>query len=213
MKDKIAIIFITLVVFLGGLITGVWTQKIRPSTPPRIPIFGEFLGNRFDMPAPSQEEMEKMEKEMEAVKPEMETYMKKISGIQDDFREKVRNVLREDQKPKWDTLVQKRKEMESVLFPRDQRNKGKSGPFFSRGENPMPMHEPQFMAGRHMDMDFMGIMIYKPILERLSKDLSLDSNQQTHIEKLLHERRQKIIELVDQTPPPSISMGMEHRPQ
>jgi len=53
-------------------------------------------------------------------------------------------------------------------------------------------------------MNFIGIVIYKPVLERLSVDLGLDSTQRTQVETFLRERREKLIELIDNTPPPSL---------
>lgn len=203
MKDKFSIILITVILFVGGLITGIWTQKIRPTPPPHIPIMGEFMGDHFNMPAPSPEEIKKME----ALKPQMEAFKNKIENIQADFRGKVKNVLSEDQKPKWNALVEKLKEIKGLMD--ENRMEDKKIPFFGK--------EPPEHIRRHMFMDggpeFFGVMIYKPVLEKLSVELNLDSNQKKLIEALLHERRQNIINLIDSTPPPSMAMEMEHPPR
>jgi uncharacterized membrane protein len=208
MRDKIVVILITLAVFLGGLITGVWTQKVRPSPPPPIPVLGELFGDRFAMHSPSPEEIARMEKKMEALKPEMDAFVKRMSDMQADFREKVRTVLREDQKKKWDMLIEKR-EATGAMWSGNENNKGREE-LRDQPRMPFPGH---MFAGKHDDMDFVAIMIYKPLLEKLSKELGLDSGQREQVESLLRERRQKIIELVDLTPPPSIGMRMgRHMP-
>ena len=42
MTDQIKIVATTLIVFAGGLIIGVWTQRTQPAPPPPIPVMGEF---------------------------------------------------------------------------------------------------------------------------------------------------------------------------
>ena len=198
MRDKLSVIIITVVIFVGGLVTGIWTQKVRPSPPPRIPFFGELIGGRFQPPTP--EEIEQMDKKMENLRPQMEAYRKKMSAMENDFREKIRNVLREEQRPRWDALVEKQKEMDNMFL-----SMGREGNGSRRRHDGFPgsFREP-------MLLDFMGIIIYKPMLEKLSKELSLDSGQIPRIEEIIREYRQKIIQFVDENPPPSLSIKAEH---
>jgi hypothetical protein len=53
---------------------------------------------------------------------------------------------------------------------------------------------------------FVSMVIYRPLLEHFTEDLSLDDNQQKQLKDLLVDRRNKLITLVDETPPPSFKL-------
>ena len=53
---------------------------------------------------------------------------------------------------------------------------------------------------------FVSMVIYRPTYEHLSEDLTLDQQQQHQLMDLLIERRNKLLALVDATPPPSFKL-------
>lgn len=180
MKNNIVIILITLAVFVGGLVMGIITQQHKKGSfqfpvPPMSEFANghgqpDFLHTGHDRPD--------MEEHVKQVRAEIDAFAGKMDAIHEDFRKKVNTILKQEQKEKWNVLIDRRKNNKHF---------------------PMPM-EPH----RRGDMNFIGVIIYKPALERISADLNLDSAQKQQVEKFLRERREKTIELIDNTPPPSI---------
>ena len=181
MKHNIVVIALTLAVFMSGFVVGVMSQRHKPGRfPMPVPAMGEFAGMHDGMepPPPRECDMPKSEEEMKAVRADMDAFKVKMDSIHEDFRAKVNGVLKEEQKAKWGALIDKRRE-----------------------GGPPPVHMAPHRRG---DMNFIGMVIYKPVLERLTADLKLDSAQRTQVEELLKERREKTIALIDVTPPPSL---------
>jgi hypothetical protein len=51
------------------------------------------------------------------------------------------------------------------------------------------------------------MVIYRPVLDRLTTKLNLDDKQHAQLQALLIERRNRLLALVDTTPPPSFQLG------
>jgi hypothetical protein len=51
------------------------------------------------------------------------------------------------------------------------------------------------------------MIIYRPVYERLVEDLTLTDDQQQKLKALLVERRNKLLALTDNFPPPSFKVG------
>ena len=47
----------------------------------------------------------------------------------------------------------------------------------------------------------MGVINYKPALERMSRELALNDKQKAQVEKIMAERRDAVLKFVDQNPP------------
>lgn len=181
MKENIQVVIITVVLFLGGLLTGVWTQKTKPAPPPPMPFLGELAGGKPGdrMPPPSDSEIKAMQAEAEKMKPQREAFENKLRAIQDDARAKIGEVLKPDQKAKFEEF-----------------KKGHAGPSPSAG-GPPPFPGPEFL----------GLVMYKPQLDRITSDLGLDASQRGQVEEILRVRRQAVMELLDNNPPPSLMIG------
>ena len=48
----------------------------------------------------------------------------------------------------------------------------------------------------------MGVIMYKPALKRMSRELALNEKQKAQVEKIMAERRDAFLKFVDQNPPP-----------
>jgi len=48
----------------------------------------------------------------------------------------------------------------------------------------------------------MTVIVCKPALERMSRELALNDKQKVQVEKIMAERRDAFLKFVDQNPPP-----------
>jgi hypothetical protein len=193
MSERLQVVAITVAVFVAGLLVGVWTQRARPMPPPPIRLMGEFGppgSGAFSPPSPPPPWMlgfgsgppispEQMSVRIEVLQPQIEAFRKSIGAIENDFRNRLDAILSVDQRHKLDDLRQ------SVPLP------------------PGPMPGCAGEAGN----PFIPMVIYRPVLERLGEVLALDEKQRNQLKALLVERRNRLLTLVDQTPPPSFKLG------
>lgn len=192
MKDTLRIVVLTLVVFGAGLLTGIWTQHIhRFPSPPMGPL-GEispdfrpwghdFSGHpHFPMSA---EKAAEIQAEMDKIRPEVEAFQQKLRTIESDFRTKLEAMLTPDQRK---------------LMP-------PAPPLPGDGDKNGP-----FQFGSHFQGPLEGLAIFTiitPLQEFLTTNLKLTDAQQATLKQLLLDRRQRFLELVDATPPPSLKLG------
>ena len=191
MRGNVLVVLATVVLFLAGLFVGVWTQRTRPVPPPPLGPMGEFQ-HQGSLPAPAVHRQpwfvggngsggspsispQDLRKRLEGIIPQIADFQQKVDAIEEQFRTAFDAILTPDQKQKLDTI---RKRLAS--FP-----------------DPLPGCAPG------MGPIFVSMVIYRPTFEHLSADLTLDDKQQHQLMDLLTERRNKLLALVDATPPPS----------
>jgi|GEM_PF-3101362 len=214
MKDQAKVAFATALVFTAGLLIGVWTQRSRPIPPPPIGVMGEFgvrtdggseapfgsrqmtiirpgspggrapgfTGQRVFPPPPMMiarnVSPDHVREAFETMMPKIRAFKEKVDSIEDQFRESLQKILRADQRQK---LRQFKEESPGPVgaFP----GCIEPGPFFTT------------------------MIIYRPLLENLTAQLNLDAIQQEQLKQLLIDRRNRLLALVDETPPPSLDIG------
>jgi hypothetical protein len=208
MKENLHVVIITVLLFGAGLFTGVWTQRVKPAPPPPVPFMGEFGGARGhggegERALPSPERAREMREQMEAQRPQIEAFQAKMEAIEKAFRARLEAILKPEQKARFAQVLP---------HPGGPQGAPPEGP--GRGEPPMggpqgpregpgmagPGHGP---AGGPGGPGFMGWVVYKPALERLSSELGLDAKQKAQAEELFKQRRAELLNLVDTAPPPS----------
>ncbi|HUY29082.1 MAG TPA: hypothetical protein VMV27_16850 [Candidatus Binataceae bacterium] len=195
MNDRLQTIVITVALFLSGLLVGVWTQRSRPFPPPPIPLMGEFAGPRvlgesrhhhfhhfwhegyFGRGDLSPEEMRR---KLAALEPQIQAFKSNIAGIEGDFRKGFDAILTPAQKSKLDDIE-----------ARHHRH---------FGAGPMPG-----CAGE-LGTPLIPIVIYRPLLDRMTGMLALTPAQHDQLESLLAERRTRFLKFVDDNPPPSFHL-------
>jgi len=197
MKDVVRIGLLTLVVFAAGLFAGIWTQRLRPLPPPTMPPLGEMSRFHHDdhrhegkedgkggwdrkdhFPFPP-EKAEEMKAAMARIEPQIKAFEEKLGAMETDFRAKFEATLTPEQKKQFEEKA------------------------------PPPFNAPGGPSNRMMG-PLGGIAFFTiiaPGLEHMSKDLALTPDQQAKLKALLIERRQKFLDLVDTTPPPSLELG------
>jgi hypothetical protein len=193
MRDSLWVILITVALFFSGLLVGIWTQKVRPMPPPPFGPMSEFGGQAFPgFPGPppglprwvqsSPNEPPpspgEIRRRMAVLEPQVEAFQKNVDAIEQQFRSSFEAILNADQKHKFE----------------DIKNRIANLP------DPLPG------CGPIMGPVFVSMVIYRPLLEHFAEDLSLDDNQQKQLKDLLIDRRNRLITLVDETPPPSFKL-------
>jgi hypothetical protein len=118
---------------------------------------------------------QEIRKQMAILMPQIADFQQKVDAIEQQFRISFNTILSADQKQKLDTITKR-----LASFP-----------------DPLPGCAPG------MGPIFVSMVIYRPTFEHLSEDLTLDDKQQHALMDLLTERRNKLLALVDATPPPS----------
>jgi hypothetical protein len=202
MKGNIQIIVTTVALFVAGLLVGIWTQRTRPFPPPPFPPMGEFgrphgpgFGEMFPPPPPmlfgnsgapeGPPSPDEMRKRMTFLRPQIAQFQQRLDSIEDNFRNSLGAILNPTQRQKLDEI----KKRVAALPP------------------PMPG------CGSEMGPVFVSMVIYRPLYDRMSADLGLDERQQQQLKQLLIERRNELLALVDNTPPPSFRFGEVVKPQ
>jgi hypothetical protein len=196
MSERLQVVVVTIAVFAAGLLAGIWTQRMRPMPPPPLSPMGEFgppgFGPGGFAPAPPPPRWmlgfghgppispRQMRARIEALQPQIEAFRKSVAAIESDFRGKLNAMLSADRKHKLDEL---------------------------RQSMPPPPLGPMPGCAGEAGNPFIPMVIYRPVLERLGEELMLDEKQREQLKTLLIERRKRLLELVDRTPPPSFSLG------
>ena len=110
--------------------------------------------------------------------PQIADFQQKVDAIEQRFRTSFNAILTPDQKQKLDMITKR-----LASFP-----------------DPLPGCAPG------MGPIFVSMVIYRPTLEHLSEDLTLDDKQRQQLKDLLTTRRDSLLALVDATPPPSFKL-------
>lgn len=192
MSDRLQTIIITVVLFASGLLAGVWTQRTRPFPPPPIPLMGEFAGPRmlgefphhhfhhFGREGAERVSPDDMRRELAALDPQIKAFQANLANIESDFRRQFAAILTPAQKTKLDEMI-----------ARHERH-------FSKGLMPG-------CAGE-LGTPLVPIVIYRPLLDRMTERLALTSQQHDQLETLLVERRTRFLKFIDDNPPPSFHL-------
>ena len=194
MRGNIVVVLATVALFVAGLFVGVWTQRSRPVPPPPVGPMGEFgqanhpgfaaapatrrqpwfVGGTGQGSHPPVSPQE-IRNQISRIMPQIADFQQKVDAIEQRFRTSFDAILTPDQKQELDTITKR-----LASFP-----------------DPLPGCAPG------MGPIFVSMVIYRPTLEHLSEDLTLDDKQRQQLLELLTARRNNLLALVDATPPPS----------
>jgi len=118
--------------------------------------------------------------------PEMKAYAEKLRSVGEPFKTKIEAFLTAEQQEKLTSLHQGARGAADI-GSQDEKEpgfKGKEGKG-PRGRDPL-----------------MTVIVCKPALERMSRELALNDKQKVQVEKIMAERRDTFLKFVDQNPPP-----------
>ncbi len=215
MKEQLHIVLITVGLFAGGLLTGIWTQKTRPLPPPPAEVLGEFgpfapramrtgSGGASFGPvaiarfAPGHAgAVVGVARDIAQLEPRIEQFQGALDSIEQRFRAKVGKLLRPEQQQKLAAL----ESAPATRLPDDFPPPPLPPPdadakYFVRFRAPFPP------GGWLM----MSMIIYQPALEHLTRELTLDPAQRSALQQLMVERRTELLALIDKDHPPTLDL-------
>jgi len=193
MRGNVLVVLATVALFVAGLFVGVWTERSRPVPPPPVGPMGEFQHPAGSMPAPARQPWfvsangpggrqpispQELRRALQGIIPQITDFQQKVDAIEQQFRTAFNAILTPEQKQKLNAITKR-----LASFP-----------------DPLPGCAPG------MGPIFVSMVIYRPTYEHLSEDLALDDQQQHQLMDLLIQRRNKLLALVDATPPPSFKL-------
>lgn len=194
MTQRVFVALLTVGVFLAGYFSRVWTEP-RVSVPPApAGLAKELVRNE---PAASgkkgdrQLDRAKLIAELQKLRPHIDAYSTQVNEIFAEFDREFFQLLTAAQKEKF-TVNQKKKAERDAKKLADR--------------SPLSDEDIQRAKDRPMTSMYWNCVV-NPHLEWMTKEYSLDTNQQTSVRALLALRRNKFIALLDATEPPSVRLS------
>ncbi|PTY01220.1 hypothetical protein [Opitutus sp. ER46] len=203
MKQRVLIAVLTLLGFAAGFAARLLTES-GPNVPPPPTPGTEFVrsGNGAGQaenkerrsPTYSEKDRTRLLTDIQKIRPQIETYRVRIDQIGDEFERDVLAILDPEQRQKFEARLKKNAE---------RRAKGEK----EAAETTTLSDEQIFRLQQEPLWNALWNVAINWRLERLTRDYKLDDQQQARVRVLLQQRREKFLELVDATPPPSIMLS------
>ncbi|MDO8539821.1 MAG: hypothetical protein Q7S40_05215 [Opitutaceae bacterium] len=195
MTQRLFIALLTVIVFVAGYATRAWTSRSQHVPPPPAALANEYataVSSRADGKYKSAElDRAKLVAEIEKIRPQIEAYRTQVDEIYAEFDREFALLLNPPQREKFNAQ-QKRWHEYRTRGQKDRK----------------PLSDEDIMRARERPLTEVYWMVtVTPRLERLTKEYTLDANQQTQARALLSLRRNKFSALLDSTPHPSIRLS------
>lgn len=202
MKQRVAIALLTVLLIGAGYFAGVWTERHRCKVPPPpAPLLGELSPQPKTQPAPAatpatttDPRAARLAAEIERLRPQIDEFRTKLDAIDLEMDRRIAAILRPEQQDLFQALVKRGEEQRA----RENEQKGLSTPLTAdeiRELQQRPLHR------------LLSIVVVPIRLEWNTKQLKLDAGQREQLAEILRWRREKFIELVDVSPPPSLTLS------
>lgn len=199
MKQRIALALLTVVIVTAGFFVGRWTERNGCRVPPPPSALLSELSSKDAKPAASttaspNAEAAKLAAEIERLHPQIEQFRARLEQIEQELNEGIEAMLNEEQKAKFAELVQRGAQARAQETAQ------------SEITAPLTPDEIRDLQQRSLHK-LLGIVVIGFRLEWNTKQLNLDDAQKRRLEELLKIRREKFIQLVDSSPPPSMKLS------
>jgi hypothetical protein len=194
MREK-AVIFIltTAIGFAVGFYAGKWNERNRPVCAAPAAVLDEVR----DEPLKTAISDPAREEAVRRIEAEMEVFRTKVNAIRDDFLDKLDAILATPgQHEKFKAI---RERFLAKRPPRPAAPADAAADAAGKSAKP-PQQQEEF------ESVIMMLIMVPRAQEWFVRKLDLDEKQSEQVQALLVERRDKFIELVDATPPPSTKL-------
>ncbi len=205
--NRLPIAVLTVMVFGAGYAARLWTERDRPVPPPPEAIGSEFTRPAVN-PAPGKKGRDgkdwkgqpvvnraTLASDIEKARPKIEAYRKQMHQLDADFDRDLMALLSPDQQQKF-TQRQKRNQERRVTREA------------AEAADQTPLSDEQILRLQQVPLfNVLWSITITARLERLTRDLKLDSAQQERARELLLARRDRFLALVDSSPPPTVSLS------
>jgi len=199
MKQRLLIAGWTIVILGAGYFAGVWTErhacKIPP--PPQQQLLGELADKKTATSAPKPApppNAAKIAAEIAKLRPEIDAFRARMEQIDREMDQDIEGILRPEQKG----LFQKAVDAGVANRAKETAEATKSTPLTEQEINDL-RQKPLYKM--------LGIVVVPLRLERYTHDLNLDDLQREKLREIFKARRQKFLDLIDSSPPPSLTLS------
>ena len=190
MKQRLIVAIFTTAVFCIGYFAGTWREGARPLPPPPGLVGAEFAHPRQPETAWRERPINRADliKRIDSIKPQLDAFRSQMMVIEDGFMHDVNQLLTPDQRKYHEEHAKKR-----PSSPKE------SGP-------PLSDEEVANLLFEQPAHNLLWDVVLGMRLDSLTRDYRLDDTQREIVRALLKERREKVIVLIDSSPPPSVSL-------
>jgi hypothetical protein len=194
MTQRVFVTLLTVGVFLAGYFARAWTDRREAVPPAPAALAKEYSrgeSTASNKKSDSRLDRAKLIAEIQKLRPHIEAYSTQLDEIQGEFERELLHFLTPAQRDKFAVNQKKRSE-------RDAKRQA--------DRSPLSDEDIQRAKDRPLTSIYWNVVV-TPHLEWLTKEYSLDANQQTQVRALLALRRNKFIALLDSTQHPSIRLS------
>lgn len=187
MSKILPFILTTLIGFAVGICAGIWIKRTPTIPPPPAAVLDELKDAPIGSGNPAPAYDARREEAFRQIRAEMDEFKTKCDAIKSSLRAQMEPILTPEQRER----MKRWRERPSTPAP-------------PPGKQPSP---PPGRRNFWEGFDSVMTIVMVPFsLERFTESLDLTAEQKTAVHKLLLERREKFMELVDATPPPSFKL-------
>lgn len=199
MKQRALIAILTILVLGAGYLAGVWTERhsCKVPKPPKLP--GELAtatkaNTASTSTVATPPNPAKLAAEIKRYEPQIERFRLRMLEIDREMDAEILGILRPEQAKVFEGII---KRFADIRAKEDEAIKA-----------PTPLTAEEIMDLQQKPLyKMLGIVVVPLRLEWNTKDLNLDAAQQEKLREILKHRRDKFLELVDSSPPPSLTLS------
>jgi hypothetical protein len=205
-KQRLLIVLFTALVFGAGFAAHMWIQDDGALPPPPATPGGEFV---HAPPAPTANtkadnrhgpDRAKMIADIAQLRPQIDAYRSRLDAIEAEFQRDFVPILDATQKEHYDAFSKKRADERAKKAAKEKVGKVAADAELLTDEQIDRLRQ------RPLWNALYSVAITWPF-DRLNAEYKLDPAQQAKLRDLLRVRREKFLDLVDSTPPPSITLS------
>lgn len=206
MKQRLLIAIFTILVFGAGFASRMWIEEDQALPPPPSAPGGEFVRAPATPMANGKAEPRrgpdraKMIADIEQLRPQIDAYRNRLDAIEAEFQRDFVPLLNAAQKEHYDAARKKRAEDRAKKEAKEKEAKVAADTALLTDE------QIERLRQRPLWNALYSVAITWPF-DRLNAEYKLDDAQKVKVRELLCARRTKFLDLVDSTPPPSITLS------
>lgn len=197
MKQRLFAAVISALVFVAGIVAGMWMERHRPLPPPPLPLGSEFIHGAPGRGGPYAWRNHPVNRaeliaQVQSLRPQLEAFQARMKAIDDEFDRGISQVLSPEER-----------------LHRAAKLKRHADESWSSKENGPALTDTQIISLLR-DQPARTILwdVVIPFrLDYFTREYHLDDVQREKVRTLLKERRERVLELVDSSPPPSVMLG------
>lgn len=205
MKQRVTIALLTIVLLGVGFGAGWWVAHSRCTVPvPPPTLLGELTPKRppEEAPATSQPKKSaprapdpaKLAKQIGELQPQIEEFRAKLEAIDRELDRRIEAILRPEQQKAWQKLVRRGEE---------SRERERAEIALETKLSSDEIRELQLQPLHRL----LGIIVVPIRVYWNTKQLKLDDAQKAQLTEHLKWRREQFIQLIDESPPPSLELS------